>query len=211
MKKSSNKLPAGTKKPTSGPGRPKKLDRDAVINLAMDTFWQKGPDVSLNSICELAGVAKPSLYREFGNEDGLSKAALERYFELSYGKLKELLLGPATFKEKLENLVTFVCQDQCNQYGCLFVKMRSESFNLGQNTKARVEEIDEEMIKLYINFFKLSRESGDWKSQLSDKVAAKFLGSQIELALTQRARGVLSSEVMTILDISLSVLLLDPH
>lgn len=206
MKKSINKIPTGTKISNSGPGRPKTLDRDAVTILAMDAFWHKGLNVSLNSICELAGVAKPSLYREFGNEDGLSLAALERYFELSFGQLKELLLGPETFKNKLEALATFTCEENCNQHGCLFVKMRAGRMQLGQKTKKRVEEIDTEMQKLFTHFFKISRENREWKSQLTDSTAANFLRSQIELAFSQRARGVASSDVRTILDIGLSAL-----
>lgn len=207
MKKTQNKLPISTKLSPSGPGRPKTLDKEAVTTIAMEAFWHKGPNVSLNSICELAGVAKPSLYREFGNEDGLSLAALERYFELSFGQLKELLLGPETFKKKLEVLATFACEEKCNQHGCLFVKMRAARMQLGQKTKTRVEEIDEEMQKLFTHFFKLSREKKEWKSQLSDSTAAHFLRSQIELAFSQRARGVESSDVRTVLDIGLSALI----
>jgi AcrR family transcriptional regulator len=38
-------------------------------------------DVSVNAICQMAGISKPSLYREFGSEDGLTRAVLDRYAE----------------------------------------------------------------------------------------------------------------------------------
>lgn len=211
MSKSTNKIPPGiktiNKKSFQGPGRPKKLEREAVIKVAMNSFWQKGLEVSLNSICDIANVAKPSLYREFGNEDGLTLAALEKYFEISFGLLKDLLLGPASIKEKLEKLSSFVCEESCNQNGCLFVKMRAGSFNLGPKTQSRVLEIDQENLNLFIKFLQLSRKNGEWKSDLPDDVAARYLNSLLELAFSQRARGVLSLEARKNLDIGLSVFL----
>lgn len=210
MAKQVNKIPHGIKRidieQKVGRGRPKTLDRDTVLNLAMTSFWHKGPEVSLNSICELAGVAKPSLYREFGNEDGLASAALDRYHNLVFPQLESLFLGSLTFAKKLETLSLFICEDETNQFGCLFVKMRAARAQLGAKTQSKVEEVDLATLKLYRNFLKQSRESGQWTSHLSDRSAANYLSSQIEMALSQRARGVKSSEVRAVLEIGLSVL-----
>jgi AcrR family transcriptional regulator len=194
------------KKSKPSRGRPKTIDRDAVLNLAMITIWQQGTEVSLNSICELARVAKPSLYREFGNEDGLASAALDLYFKLACGPLQDLFFGPFTFAKKLEILAAFICEDPRNQHGCLFVKLRAARSNLGPKTQARVDEFDNDMLTIYRGFLKQSRERGEWKSQLSDHTAANFLSAQVELAYLQRARGVQSSDVRSVLDIGLSAL-----
>jgi AcrR family transcriptional regulator len=48
----------------------------------MTAYWQSDPaDVSVNAICQMAGISKPSLYREFGSEDGLTRAVLDSYAE----------------------------------------------------------------------------------------------------------------------------------
>ncbi|MFK8136870.1 MAG: TetR/AcrR family transcriptional regulator [Bdellovibrionales bacterium] len=194
-------------KTTKKRGRPKTFDREKVTNQAMNSFWKEGPSASLNSICELAGIAKPSLYREFGNEDGLSLAALEIYFQLSFSQLETILFGSENFKVKLETISNFLSRDSCNENGCLFIKMRADSSQLGPKTKAKVKEIDRKILQLYTRFFKLSRKNGQWKSQLTDKEAASFLSSQFELVLTQRARGVASSDVEKVLQISLSIII----
>ena len=63
-------------------GRPKTLDRDHVLDVAMDSYWKEDiGSLSLNEICRRSGVSKPGLYREFTNEDGLMKAVLIRYEE----------------------------------------------------------------------------------------------------------------------------------
>ena len=72
-------------------GRPKTFNRDAILEIAMNNYWQKGLSASLNSISEQAGVAKPSIYREFKNEDGLTLAALNHYSELIGIRLDSIL------------------------------------------------------------------------------------------------------------------------
>lgn len=52
-------------------GRPRMMNNDDVLDVAMTAYWQSDPaDVSLNAITQMAGISKPSLYREFGSEDG---------------------------------------------------------------------------------------------------------------------------------------------
>ena len=59
-------------------GRPKKLDRNLILQSALMEYWTKGPsNVSINDICKLTGASKPGVYREFSNDDGLKKSALE--------------------------------------------------------------------------------------------------------------------------------------
>lgn len=186
-------------------GRPKTLNRDAILEIAMNNYWQKGLSVSLNSISEQAGVAKPSLYREFENEDGLTLAALNRYSELIGIRLNSILSSDDSFLDKINALAKYFCQDACHNNGCLFVKMRSQSFKVGPKTKARIEEIEQEMLHFYVKFFEQNKNELKCISNLSVMEAAKFLSSQFELALYQRARGVSSKEVRAVLDISLAI------
>ena len=98
MKSSSKSMPAksSAKTPTVTPakarGRPRTLQRDHVINVAMESYWVSGPsNVSVNDICKRANVSKPGLYREFGNEDGLQKEVQVR--EAAYLASAAALVG----------------------------------------------------------------------------------------------------------------------
>ncbi len=186
-------------------GRPKTLNREAILEIAINNYWQKGLSVSLNSISEQAGVAKPSLYREFENEDGLTLAALNRYSELIGIRLNSILSSDDSLLDKINALAQYFCQDACHNNGCLFLKMRSQSFKLGPKTKARIEEIEQEMLTLYLEFFEHYKNELKCKSHLSTQQAANFISSQFELALVQRARGVSSKEVRAVLDISFEI------
>ena len=68
--------------PQSG-GRPQALDRDAVLKIALMSYWADGPTrVSIGHTCQEANVSKPSVYREFGCDDGLKDTVLDLYREM---------------------------------------------------------------------------------------------------------------------------------
>ncbi len=61
-------------------GRPKKYDREAVLDRAMQAFWRNGYEATSTADLEAQmGVNRSSLYAEFGSKHGLYAAALERY------------------------------------------------------------------------------------------------------------------------------------
>lgn len=61
-------------------GRPKKYEREAILDQAMLTFWRKGYEATSTADLEAQmGVNRYSLYAEFQSKHGLYEAALERY------------------------------------------------------------------------------------------------------------------------------------
>jgi AcrR family transcriptional regulator len=75
-------------------GRPITRNRTQVLETALNAYWRNDrAAVSVNAVCVLAGISKPSLYREFGSEDGLTAAVLERYRQTVLVRLEALLLG----------------------------------------------------------------------------------------------------------------------
>lgn len=53
--------------------------RSQILDAADSVISRDGPSASLNHIAAEAGVAKPILYRHFGDKDGLHRALAERY------------------------------------------------------------------------------------------------------------------------------------
>ena len=60
--------------------RPAEYDRADVLNRAMHLFWRRGFEaVTLQDILDETGFNRHSLYKEFGDKDGLFTQALEQY------------------------------------------------------------------------------------------------------------------------------------
>jgi len=193
-------------KPKLPRGRPRTMSPEAILQVATEAYWREGPGVSVNAICQRAGVAKPSLYREFGSEDGLTLAALEHYAGLVQGQVKALLSSELGFAAKMEALIAFMSEDPRYENGCLFVKMRAARLDLGRKTRAKVAEIDAAMLETYTSFFRSSRRNGQWLGRMEPNFAAQYLHAQIGLVASQRALGVKPATVKLCLQYALSVL-----
>jgi len=182
------------------------MNADRVLEIAMSAYWHDDPaDVSVNAICQLADVSKPSLYREFGSEDGLTRAALDSYAEQVLSDIFTILNNGQGMKGTLGSLIDFASTDPRMETGCLFYKMRSGKHRLGPETQARVEEIDAAAQSAYISFLQARRDAGEWPGVLSAEAGATYLAEQIGLAITQRSSGVDPTQVGDMLRLALSV------
>lgn len=176
----------------------------------MTAYWRADPaDVSVNAICQLAGISKPSLYREFGSEDGLTRAVLDSYAEQAFADVLAILQSGRSLRETLDALVDFACADPRMETGCLFYKMRMGKHRLGPETRVRMEEIDATAQAVYKNFLQNRRDAVDLPAAIAIETGARYLAEQIALAITQRAAGEDSNRVRDMLRLALSVFSMD--
>ncbi len=188
-------------------GRPQKLDADKTLDVAMRAYWADDPaDVSINTICAMAEVSKPALYRVFGGEDGLMRAVLDRYAEQVLVDIFDILARGEPLEETLEALVHFASEDPKMATGCVFYKMRAGKHRLGPMTRERVEEIDAAAVEAFTNYLEARKAGGDWRGDIAPKTAARYLVEQIGLALTQRAAGEAANQVRDTLMLALSAI-----
>src|SRR6202035_2469111 len=80
----------------AGRGRPREVDEDKVVDVAMRLFWDHGFDgTSMRELTEAMGTNRRSIYAAFGNKKALFTAALKRY-----------LAGTGAFVDKARALPT---------------------------------------------------------------------------------------------------------
>jgi len=191
-------------------GRPKTLNRDHILDVAMQAYWKEGiDDISLNEICRKAKVSKPGLYREFGNEDGLMKAALLVYWEKVLTPVLQIVNTDASFRETLDNLVSFATTVNNNQNvpkGCLLVKMRESRMRTGEATQEQIDCIHGQILTAYEEWVEDSKAKGEFSADMSSQFAATYIDAQLSNALAQIARGEQNNTVKEILTMALSVL-----
>lgn len=174
----------------------------------MNAFWQAdSAAVSVNTICTLAEVSKPSLYRDFGSEDGLTTAVLERYAQTVLGSVEGMLASPASFATKFQAMTAFASQDPRMEAGCLFVKMRTTRSRFGAQTQAKIAAIEAHFLSCYTRFFREGAASGEWGSGIDAELAAGYLYEQLGLAVSQRASGKNPESVGALLGLAMSALL----
>ena len=172
-------------------GRPKTFERDRMIDVAVDCYWREGTDgVSLNELCRRADVSKPGVYREFGGEDGLMDAALERYADTVLAPVLEQTTEDRPFAEVLATLIGFMTDpDRTMPTGCLLAKMRVLSSRLGPVTQARVDALRADARACYGRWVERAKARGEIRTAASTAVIAAFIDTQFTTLLTQMALG----------------------
>ena len=156
----------------------------------MDNYWREGVHaLSLNEVCRRARISKPALYREFGNEDGLMTAVLDRYREEVLQPLLDALVLEVPFPDLVGHLVTEMTSERPGPLGCLFTKMRVARSHLGPETQARLVAVEAERLAALAAWFRRALGSGEVDDSVSPGLAARFIDSQLTLLLLQMGAG----------------------
>jgi AcrR family transcriptional regulator len=184
-------------------GRPKTLDREHVLQTALMQYWDFSPtDVSIGEICKMTGASKPGVYREFGSDDGLKRAALETYRSLALLPLFEILKSDQSFAAAKAALVAFTTQDREAlgvPSGCLFVAMRAQRDSLGSATGERVDQLRDEVLDTYMVWIETAKSKGECSAQIPTDAAALYFDAQNGGAMRMQKEGVDNATIATVL------------
>jgi AcrR family transcriptional regulator len=192
-------------------GRPKTFSKENANEIAMNVYWKEGMDnVSLNEICRKIGESKPSVYREYGGEEGLKVSALNLYLEKRVGTLSEYLFGTKGFLDNLQSAFDYLINSNShledgNVYPCMYNK---ESWFPSSNLPIACQNIikakDQE---IYSNLKKIILQAKEKKEifiGLDIDIYTSFIHHQLKLIATlsnkKVSRKVLNGMVKLIID-----------
>jgi AcrR family transcriptional regulator len=131
-------------------GRPKTFNKDQASKIAMETYWKEGiENVSLNEMCRKIGESKPSVYREYGGEEGLQLAALELYYKDRVEPVGKILFDAESIlvgiKSAFDFLINEHFKDEKMGAACMFNREGMHpSENLSVMCKNFIEKKDKE-------------------------------------------------------------------
>ena len=187
-------------------GRPKTLDRDHIIKVAMESYWRDGPTaVSVNEICRRAGVSKPGLYREFGNEDGLRSTVVQTYELVVLSQLYQIFEGDQPFDDALAALIDLVLQDRQKMdlpLGCLLQKMRGCRKQLGPKTNDLIDATSIGTHSRLKDWVERAKHNGQLSEDISTKTAAIYIDAQVSSAIMMQETGASKTQISEFLNIA---------
>ncbi len=193
-------------------GRPSTFDRKSTVSLAMNCYWEEGLlTLSFNELCRRIGSSKPTIYREFGGEDGLLKEVLNHYKEEILNPIFNLLEGTKTAQQRVHDLIDRVTQPQLQNLGCLFVKMQLSSNNLDEETVSLIQEINQQLNGVYLKLIKEGQSQGFIHSEMREEFAATYIDTQLTTMLLQMSLGMDPFLVRKQGKLAVSVLFTDEH
>ena len=111
-------------------GRPRKFDRDEVLERALNTFWDKGyASTSLDDLTDAMGINRPSLYASFGSKQDLFMETMDRYGETIGQRTTDALLEEPDIEKAVAAFfdATLRCvQSKDHPNGCLIMNVAVE-------------------------------------------------------------------------------------
>lgn len=129
----------------------RQFDEDALLEVALKTFWQNGfAATSMIDVAEATGVQRGSLYNAYGDKERLFLLAFERYSIGFLDFVRQALSDPdpavaltALFKGAIVNM-----SEGAPSRGCLTTKTAIELPLAGKAIEARVKRLIEDFTAL---------------------------------------------------------------
>lgn len=144
-------------------GRNRKYDRLVVLAKAMGLFWQKGyQDTSIAEMAQTTGLNTASMYKEFGDKDGLFAEALKHYRgEVMLPRFEMLIEEP-----NLRGVETFLANvaggaAKADYKGCLMMNHLTQSHVISPEAVAMIDDFCAAVEELVETALRNAQASGD--------------------------------------------------
>jgi AcrR family transcriptional regulator len=78
----------------------------AILGVSKKLFWKHGVKrVTIDEICHEARTSKMTFYRFFANKTELAKVVIDRYYEESLTKFREIIRADTSPAEKMQRII----------------------------------------------------------------------------------------------------------
>lgn len=186
--------------------------REAVVERAMTHYWRAGAGAcTVDELCRHAGISKPSLYREFGGEDGLSASALQRYYDVALAPIQRWLGEERAYSQTLDALPKVITKANSAPAGCLYAKFRLSPERLGQRTREHVLSMRDTIQAGYQNWIRLAQERGEASRDLNAAFVGRYLDEQFISCMQMLGNGSDRKEVREHMRLALRGLYVNAH
>ncbi|MBK8260311.1 MAG: TetR/AcrR family transcriptional regulator [Nannocystis sp.] len=190
-------------------GRPKEFERDAVLDRAIEVFWDRGYDgTSMADLVEALGIGRQSLYDTFGDKRSLYLLALDRY-RSERNTTPWHLLDEQPLRPGLRALFTAIVDwmaDEPDGRSCMMVCAAAERAPHDREVERRFCANTEQMERRFTARLERARADGEIGGQHDVTALARYLTNALYgLNLTAKARRD-RAYLHQIVDVTLSIL-----
>jgi TetR/AcrR family transcriptional regulator, transcriptional repressor for nem operon len=143
--------------------RIKEYDRDDVLEKAVGVFWRQGyKATSVMDIVQATGLNTASMYKEFGDKDGLFEQALEHYRQNVLSPRFRLLIDAPDItgvEAFLENVAAGAASEEYK--GCLMMNHLAQTHSISPQAVRQISDFCTEMEGLLEAALRNAQTNGD--------------------------------------------------
>ena len=189
-------------------GRPRALERDVGLDIAVRLFWERGYEgTSTADLTKAMGINPPTLYSMFGSKQELYRQALDFGIARENGRRMEILASPLPAYDALR-LYLYDIADGDTQpdkpRGCMVstavLQHAEENASVAQMTAA----LREASMKTLKARFDRAVEDGELPAQTDTDTLARFYGAIIQGMSAQACDGACNARLKQLIDLALT-------
>jgi len=157
---------------------------EAILTSARSLFWRHGiRRVTIEEICEKAGVSKMTCYKYFSNKTAIAKYLIEDLFEAGVKAYKEIHNSDIPYEEKVKKLVELKMSNAHEMSQELLddiYKYQDEELS------ETIENIKKKMIVIYLDDIREAQKVGEIRIDVKPEFMLYFLNNLTEMLTDQR-------------------------
>jgi AcrR family transcriptional regulator len=152
---------------------------ESIVSAAKKLFWKHGiRRVSIEEICQEAGVSKMTCYKHFSNKTAIAKYLIEDLFESGVKAYKEIYNSDIPYEEKVKRILDMKMSNahEMSQelVDDIYKYHDEELFN-------SIENIKKKMITIYLDDFREAQKKGEIRSDVNPEFMLYFLSNLTEM------------------------------
>jgi AcrR family transcriptional regulator len=174
---------------------------EAIAAAAKSLFWKHGiRRVTIEEICQDAGVSKMTCYKYFSNKTAIAKYLIEEMFESGIKAYKEIYHSDISYEEKVKKMLDLKMSNAHEMSQELLDDIYK---NQDEELSETIETIKKRMIGIYLDDIREAQKIGEICNDVKPEFMLYFLNNLTEMLTDQRLVSIYSnpqqmiSEVMT--------------
>ena len=161
---------------TRSVGRPREFDDEAVLEAAMDAFWEKGYEAtSLSDLCCCTGLHKGSLYQAFGDKHELFMKALQHYSDTEFRRVADVAFKAGSPLGSIRAAVKQICEDVGHEKGCMMINSMVELAPHDPEVRERLRGFAEQRTQIMTDLIAKAQEAGEIRVKEKPEILARQL------------------------------------
>jgi TetR/AcrR family transcriptional repressor of nem operon len=188
---------------------PRKISRQNSLERSITVFWDHGyRGTSMEMLTEALGVAKPSIYANFGSKKALFREVLENYHTTLIAHISQELQKRRSVRESLRQLMCQLMAPDRSEWrrGCLVTNSALEMAHLDADLKACIDKTFSDLMGLFTDAIIRGQQAGEIRTDRSAAALAGFIVSTFQGVRVLEKTGLESVHWLDSVGLAISVL-----
>lgn len=172
---------------------------EAITAAAKSLFWKHGiRRVTIDEICQDAGVSKMTCYKYFSNKTAIAKYLIEEMFESGIKAYKEIYSSDIPYEEKVKKLIDLKMSNAHEMSQELLDDIYKYQ---DEELYETIETIKKRMLGIYLDDIREAQKIGEIRNDVKPEFMLYFLNHLTEMLTDLRLVGIYSNPEQMIVEV----------